>query len=273
MYLEETKLRRNGKVYRSYLLRESYREKGKVKHRTLANLSRLPNEHIEQLKLYFKGKGYFVPKDSIGVKDSKEYGASYALLEIARALEMDKMIYSVKKQWRKDILAKYKVGKYFDWKVEDGSLNYTLKEDVLAIDRSLDGCYVIRTDAGKDILSKEEAVESYKRLSHVEEAFRNFKTVLLEVRPVFHHNDERIISHVFICMLAYYLKFHMEKRLEPLFEQDKSGKDRSWTFSKVIERLKSIRVQEVKIGEVKLRIKSTPDEEQKMILDMLGIRM
>ena len=105
MYLEETKLRRNGKVYRSYLLRESYREKGKVKHRTLANLSRLPNEHIEQLKLYFKGKGYFVPKDSIGVKDSKEYGASYALLEIARTLEMDKMIYSVKKQWREDILA------------------------------------------------------------------------------------------------------------------------------------------------------------------------
>ena len=54
------------------------------------------------------------------------------------------------------ILAKYKVGKYFDWKVEDGKLSYTLKEDVLAIDRSLDGCYVIRTDAGKDILSKED---------------------------------------------------------------------------------------------------------------------
>ena len=104
MYLEETKLRRNGKVYRSYLLQERG-EKGKVKHRTLANLSRLPKEHIEQLKLYFKGKGYFVPKDSIGVKDSKEYGASYALLEIARALEMDKMIYSIKKQWREDILA------------------------------------------------------------------------------------------------------------------------------------------------------------------------
>jgi len=105
MYFEEIKLRQNGKIYRSYLLRESYRENGKVKHRTLANLSRLPKEHINQLMLYFKGKGYFVPKEAIGVTNSKEYGASYALLEIARQLQMDKMIYSMKKQWREDVLA------------------------------------------------------------------------------------------------------------------------------------------------------------------------
>jgi len=171
------------------------------------------------------------------------------------------------------IFAKYKVGKYFDWKVEDGILSYTLKEDVLAIDRSLDGCYVIRTDVRKDVLSKEEVVESYKRLSVVEDAFRNFKTVLLEIRPVYHHTDRRIISHVFICMLAYYLKFHLEKRLARLFTQDKSGKERLWTFSKVIEDLKSIRKQEVKIGEVKLHIRSSPDEEQKMLLDLLGVRL
>src|SRR5262249_23921780 len=79
-----------------------------------------------------------------------------------------------------------------------------------------------------------EVVASYKKLGLVEEAFRNLKTVQLEVRPVFHKTDERIRSHVFLCTLAYYLLWHFKQRLEPWFAADGTHKDRQWTVRNVI---------------------------------------
>ena len=74
-----------------------------------------------------------------------------------------------------------------------------------------------------------EVVASYKKLGLVEEAFRNLKTVQLEVRPVFHKTDDRIRSHVFLCTLAYYLQWHLKQRLEPLSDWPQSAKRRySW---------------------------------------------
>ena len=71
-----------------------------------------------------------------------------------------------------------------------------------------------------------QTVAGYKKLELVEQAFRQFKTVQLEVRPVYHKLDRRIRSHVFFCMLAYYLQWHMKQRLAPLFAQDVSGQSK-----------------------------------------------
>ena len=97
-------------------------------------------------------------------------------------------------------------------------------------------------------MNQDEVVGTYKNLSVVEQAFRNFKTVSLEIRPVYHKKDDRIRSHVFLCVLAFYLQWHMQQRLKPLFEEDGEGKNRQWTVENVIERLMGIRKERVKVG-------------------------
>jgi transposase len=134
---------------------------------------------------------------------------------------------------------------------------------------SLDGCYVIRTDVDKKHLSKEKAVKGYKRLAGVEKAFRNLKTVSLEIRPIYHHLDERISAHVFLCMLAYYVQWHMQERLKPLFENNAKGKNRRWSLALVLERLKSIRIEKCHLGRLSFSLKTTLDEEQRHILNLL----
>lgn len=112
------------------------------------------------------------------------------------------------------ILAKYRVGKYFYWDVKEERFSFSLDQEKIKMVESLDGCYVIRTDVDKKHLSKEKAVKGYKRLAGVEKAFRNLKTVSLEIRPIYHYLDERISAHVFLCMLAYYVQWHMQERLK-----------------------------------------------------------
>ncbi len=110
----------------------------------------------------------------------------------------------------------------------------------LAQEKSLDGCYIISTDVDKAQMNTVEVVNSYKSLTFFEHAFRNLKTVQLEIRPVYHKHDDRIRSHVLLCMLAYYLQWHMEQRLAPLFKSDGVGENRRWTFRGVIDCLAQI---------------------------------
>lgn len=539
MYVEKIKSRQRGKTYMTYLVRESYREKGKVRHRTLANISQLPPEHIDEIKRFISGEGTVVDLGEIATENSREYGASFALLKLAGQLKLDKRIYSVRTAWRENVLAmivgriiyqgsklslvnayrdtalwelcghqpevrpdvdrdcyqamdellsrrkaiqkslakrhlkdgclilyditnfylegeyensflaafgrnkdgkkghkqiavglltdksgcpvgvevfsgntsdqttvleqaekisgeygvksvifagdrgmltpkriaevnelgyktitalthpqinkllesrviqmdlfddtgieevrdpdqpeiryllcrnpetaqketatrarlvnkishelerlkssgkkrtdnelsskvgavmeKYKAGKYFDWKVKVGKLSYSVDEELLEQDRAIDGCYVVRTEVDSETLSKEETVKSYRGLAQVEQAFRNLKTVLLEIRPIYHHLDERMTAHVFICMLAYYIQWHMMELLAPLFENDGQGEDRRWSVETVIERLKSIRIEKCILGKTKVAmVRNRPDSEQKTILDLLGVKM
>jgi len=137
----------------------------------------------------------------------------------------------------------------------------------------LDGCYIIVTDASPETLDSEEVVAAYKSLRHVETAFRNLKTVRLEMRPVYHKTDDRIRAHVFICMLAYYLQWHMRQRLSPLFDADGAGGKREWTFANVIERLKAIRWNNVVCGKTTFRQISEPEDDQQRILDLLEVKL
>jgi len=100
-----------------------------------------------------------------------------------------------------------------------------------------------------------------RSLQKVEQAFKNMKTVMLELIPIYHKNDERIEAHIFIVMLAYYLQWHAMERLKPLFEADGKGKDKCWTFETIVGRLKSIRKVDNLISGVVVKTNvSTPDK-------------
>jgi len=166
------------------------------------------------------------------------------------------------------VLARYKVGKFFTWEFKDKKLAYQIEQDKVNSDELFDGCYVVRTDSN---LSKEDAVRGYKDLTYVERAFRNIKTMSLEIRPIYHQLDRRIKAHVFLCMLAYYLEWHAIKRLQPLFAQDGKGANKHFSFTRVIERLKSIRIQDCNLNGVQIPgVITTPDEEQQKILKLLA---
>jgi transposase len=170
-------------------------------------------------------------------------------------------------------LSKYKAGKYFDWEVKDKTLTYSLREDMIQKETSLDGCYIIVTDVNEKIMLKQEVVEAYKQLAFVETAFRNLKTVQLEIRPVYHKNDNRIKAHVFICMLAYYLQWHFRRRLSSLLDKDGKGKNRKWTFHHIIETLKAIRSQRVLLNNIPFNQITELTENQLNIITLLNIKI
>jgi transposase len=180
------------------------------------------------------------------------------------------------------LLAKYKMGKFIDWHIDADTqknksrshrLVWKLKEEKIASEALLDGCYIVHTDVAKETMNSEQVVQTYKDLGHVERAFRNLKTVQLEIRPVYHKKDDRIRAHVFLCMLAYYVQWHMHKRLEPLFSGDEKGKNRRWTFESVIEQLRQITSNTVQVGKVQFEQISQPTETQKQIINLLTSAM
>jgi len=167
------------------------------------------------------------------------------------------------------ILARYKMGKFVQWRIEAGRLQWHFDQAHIDQEKLFDGCYIISTTVPKAQMKQEEVVRTYKNLSLVEQAFRNLKTVSLEIRPVYHKKDDRIRSHVFLCVLAFYVQWHMHQRLKPLFETDGEGKNRQWTIQHVVERLKGIRKQRVKVAGVEFDQVTQADPEQQKILDLL----
>ena len=118
------------------------------------------------------------------------------------------------------VLNKYKVGKHFELKITDDSFSYSRKQEQIREEAALDGIYVVRTDVPREDLTAEETVRAYKSLSVVERAFRTMKTIDLKVRPIHHRKEERVRAHVFLCMLAYYVEWHMRQKLAPLLFDD-----------------------------------------------------
>ncbi|MGH7117475.1 MAG: IS1634 family transposase [Acetobacteraceae bacterium] len=109
------------------------------------------------------------------------------------------------------VVNKYKVAKHFDLTIEDRRFDFQVLEDQVAAEAALDGLYVIRTNLSKQQMSAADAVRSYKGLSEVERAFRSLKTVDLKIRPIHHRLDNRVRAHIFLCMLAYYVEWHMQQ--------------------------------------------------------------
>jgi transposase len=118
------------------------------------------------------------------------------------------------------ILNRYKMGKHFQLRIEEDSFQYERKTANIEREQSLDGIYVIRTSVGKEELSSQQVVASYKSLSGVERAFRSLKTVDLQVRPIHHRLPDRVRAHILLCMLAYYVEWHMRRLLAPVLFDD-----------------------------------------------------
>ena len=119
------------------------------------------------------------------------------------------------------VLGRFKMGKHFKLEITETGFAYHRKPDTIAQEAALDGIYVIRTNVALATLSPEDTVLSYKRLTHVERAFRCLKTVDIKLRPIHHRLADRVRAHVFLCMLAYYVEWHMRRALAPmLFEDD-----------------------------------------------------
>jgi transposase len=114
----------------------------------------------------------------------------------------------------------YHMAKHFELTITDTSFTWRRKQEGIDAETALDGLYVIRTSLTKEQIEANATVAAYKSLSHVERAFRSIKTVDLQVRPVFHYSAERVRAHVFLCMLAYYVEWHMRSRLKPMLFDD-----------------------------------------------------
>jgi len=375
------------------VLRSSFREGDKIKHTNHGRITGLSLDQLRLIQAAFRGD--VIPKDSpqaFQTINSREYGASYALLHLAKELGLDKALYSRNEPWVQDCLAMI-VGRILyagselalsnQWKntalwelcgVEGpvdveahcyGPMDRLLKRQK-AIQRTLaskhlqnghlvlyditsttfegahaesqimrfgynrdgkqgheqvvigllcnaDGCpvgvevFAGNTQAAGTVLAK---VQELKRgyglkevtfvgdrgmitqtnaeqlkevnglhtisalgLSAVEQAFRNLKTVSLEVRPVYHKKTDRIRSHVFLCVLALHVQWHMQQRLQPLFAADGEGKNRQWTVASVIARLMSIRKQRVQVSGVEFDQVTQADQEQQKILDLLQAKL
>ena len=118
------------------------------------------------------------------------------------------------------MLDKHKMAKHFVLDITDTSFGFSRKIEQITGEAALDGIYVVRTSLPTAALDDAATVRSYKSLSLVERAFRCLKTVDLQVRPVYHWLADRVRAHVFLCMLAYYLEWHMRQRLAPLLYDD-----------------------------------------------------
>ncbi len=180
--------------------------------------------------------------------------------------ELDKIVAATTRQKRRlkgesniglkvgQVLNRYNVGKHFNIDIKADSFAYKRNNETIEREAVLDGLYVIRTSVKPEILSEVETVKAYKSLSQVEQAFRSFKTVDLKIRPIYHHTTERVKAHIFLCMLAYYVEWHMRSLLAPiLFNED------DWSAAQLKQKSVVAAVKSDK-AEAKARKKRTEDD-------------
>ena len=200
------------------------------------------------------------------------------------------------------ILGRYKMGKHFSLFIEEDGFRCERKQANIEREAALDGIYVIRTSVPAETLSSEKVVGCYKRLSDVERAFRSLKSVDLKIRPIYHHLADRVRAHVFLCMLSYYVEWHMRQALAPmLFDDDdpqaaeaarksivspaeRSSKAKRKDFLKrtedgmpvhsfqtLLKDLATLTRNEVRVGEQTLQMVATPTRVQQRALQLLQI--
>jgi len=352
----------------AYLLRESYREGGKVKNRTLANLSHLPIEQIEPIRRVLKGEKLVAPGEAFSIQRSLPHGHVEVVLGMIRKLGVDRWLsrrrsrerdlvvamiaqrllfpcskLATTRHWHSTTLAeelgvadadeeelyaaldwllerqpsiegrlakehlcegalvlemnlaeiespefpgerlvacfnplladerrrkreallaatekelaklarqvarrtkrpmlqaeialragrlvdRFKMAKHFELSIADGEFRFARRTESIERESQLDGIYVIRTSEPASGLSADDAVRDYKRLAEVKQAFRSLKSIDLLVRPIYHRTEEHVGAHIFVCLLAYYVQWHLKRAWAPLlFEDEELARDR-----------------------------------------------
>ncbi len=200
------------------------------------------------------------------------------------------------------VLGRYRMGKHFSLFIEEDGFRCQRKPANIEREAALDGIYVIRTSVPTENCSSENVVGCYKRLSNVERAFRSLKNVDLKIRPIYHHLADRVKGHVLLCVLSYYVEWHMRRALAPiLFDDDdpqaaqlaranivapaeRSPKARSKDFSKrtedglpvhsfqtLLQDLATLTRNHVRIGEQTLSMLAAPTPVQQRALQLLKV--
>ena len=156
------------------------------------------------------------------------------LLATERELEKIKVRVAAAKLVGKDkigiaagkVVNRYKVAKHFELTVHDDAFTYARLEDNIAAETALDGLYIIRTSVQSQRMDGPTCVRTYKSLAQVERAFRSIKMMDLKVRPIHHHLENRVRAHIFLCMLAYYVEWHMREAWRELMfaDEDQASK-------------------------------------------------
>jgi transposase len=123
------------------------------------------------------------------------------------------------------VLGRYKMGKHFECKIGEGSFTWSRRAGSIEQEEKLDGIYVLRTSEPTERLSAEETVRSYKSLAEVERAFRCLKGIDLLVRPIRHRTEDRVPAHIFLCVLAYYVEWHLRRAWAPLLFEDEERRE------------------------------------------------
>lgn len=200
------------------------------------------------------------------------------------------------------VLGRYKMGKHFHCEFEEKQFRFQRIQASIDQESELDGVYVIRTNVAAAEASSEDAVRYYKGLSKVEQAFRSLKSVDLKVRPIHHRTENRVRAHVFLCMLAYYVEWHMRRSLAPMLFDDSDpaagealrgsvvapaqrspqAKQKARTkrtdegtpvhsFRTLLEDLRTIALNTVTLGEQSFTMTTTPTPLQQQAFDLLKI--
>ena len=174
-----------------------------------------PNERLMACRNIDLGKLRAHKREALLVATEKELEKVRARIEKGSLAGRDNIGVRVGK-----VLNKYKVGKHFALAIEESGFEFQRLEKQIAAEAALDGLYVIRTSVPKKQMSSAEAVRSYKALAEVERAFRSMKTIDLHIRPIHHHLEGRVRAHIFLCMLAYYVEWHMREAWRELMFAD-----------------------------------------------------
>ena len=199
-------------------------------------------------------------------------------------------------------LGRYKMGKHFHLQIDEDRFWFRRNQDSIDGETALDGIYVVRTNVPVTQLSSDKVVQAYKGLSNVEQAFRSLKSVDLKIRPVHHRLADRVRSHVLLCMLAWYVEWHLRDRLAPLLfddsqplagevlrpsvvapaqrspqAQDKARRKRTdnglpvHSFHTLMQDLHTIAWNTVRMGHTMFRMITTPTPFQQRVFDLLAV--
>ena len=167
------------------------------------------------------------------------------------------------------VIDRFHMAKHIELAIGDATFSWRRRDAAIAQETALDGLYVIRTSVSAQQLGAAEAVAAYKSLAQVERAFRSLKTVDLQVRPVFHYSAPRVRAHVFLCLLAYYVEWHMRQRLKPLLFDDEYLEQASASRASPV--LKAVRSEHAKAKDMnRTAADGTPLHSFRTLLADLG---
>ncbi len=165
---------------------------------------------------------------------AEERGRKRRALLVATEKELNRISKEVARRTRKPlgkeeigkkvgkVINRFKMGKHFTVTIGEGAFSFARDEEKIRQEEALDGIYVLRTSEKTDQISSDDVVRDYKKLTQVERAFRSLKGIDLMVRPIWHRTEDHVRAHILLCMLAYYVEWHMRKALAPLLFDDEA---------------------------------------------------